>query len=225
MNLRVRYNEDDAYDIYRQRLVDDEMNAPTQRIQFIEETHTYLLDGSPVPSVTEILKPLVDMSRVPPDVLEYKRSLGKAVHKAIDLDAKQDLNYDSLDPDIVPFFEAWLKWKRESHFSVQFTELVVWSRKLRYAGTLDLLGANAQLADCSWLVDLKCVWTMGAATGPQTAGYALATEESFGCKVRQRGGVQLLRDGTYRYFPYNNPYDEHAFKACLTINAFLRTHK
>lgn len=222
---RIPDDEDTAYDKWRQRQVDDEMNAPISRIQFIEEGHVYLLDGNPVPSVTEILKPLVDLSRVPPEQLEYKRSVGKAVHKAIELDAQDDLNFDTLDPGIVPFFEAWQKWKLDSRFSVQFTELLVWSAKFRYAGTLDLLGANAQLADCSWLVDLKCVWTMGAATGPQTAGYAIATTESRGYTIRQRGGVQLLRDGTYRYFPYTNPNDEHVFKACLSINAFLKVHK
>lgn len=199
--------------------------APVEsRIQFIEDTHTYLLDGNPVPSVTEILKPLTDLSRVPQDTLEYKRSLGKAVHKAIELYERQDLDVDTLDKDAMPFFEAWLKFKAETGFRALLTEQVVWSAKLRYAGTLDILGTRDGGVEPTELLDAKCVWTMGPATGPQTFGYALALQESHGIKVKKRGGLQLLRDGTFRFFPYNNPYDETAFKACLSINAFLRFH-
>lgn len=205
--------------------VAEQMNAPTSRIQFIEESHTYLLDGNPVPSVTEIIKPMVDMSRVPRETLEYKRSLGKAVHKAIELYERQDLDVDTLDQEALPFFEAWIKFKQETGFRALLCEQVVWSAKLRYAGTLDILGTRdpvAMVAD--ELLDAKCVWTMGSATGPQTAGYAIALQESHGIKVKKRGGLQLLRDGTYRFFPYTNPNDEHVFKACLSINAFLRFH-
>lgn len=204
------------------------MNAPASRIQFIEEGHVYLLDGNPVPSVTEIIKPLVDMSRVPQDVLEYKRSLGKAVHKAIELDeSTEGLDYESLDQEALPFFSAWLRFKEESGFRALLCEQVVWSAKLRYAGTLDVLGTRTAgtTYTADELLDCKCVWTMGAATGPQTAGYALALHESHGIRVKKRGGVQLLRDGSYRYFPYGDLSDEQVFKACLSINAFLKVHK
>lgn len=204
---------------------DEDVNAPTSRIQFIEETHAYLLDGNPVPSVTEILKPLVDLGRVPPEMLEYKRSLGKAVHKAIELYERQDLDVDSLHPDALPFFEAWLRFKKETGFRAILTEQVVWSTKLRYAGTLDILGTRTKdTPSPDELLDAKCVWTMGASTGPQTAGYGMALVESHGIKVKKRGGLQLLRDGSFKFFPYSNPNDEHVFKACLTVNAFLRVH-
>lgn len=201
------------------------MNAPASRIQFIEDGHTYLLDGNPVPSVTEILKPLVDLGRVPPETLEYKRSLGKAVHKAIDLYEHQDLDVETLHADAVPFFDAWLKFKAETGFRAMLTEQIVWSSKLRYAGTLDILGTRNEGPDPDELLDAKCVWTMGAATGPQTAGYALALIESHGIKVKKRGGLQLLRDGTFRFFPYRDDNDANVFKACLSINAFLRVNK
>lgn len=203
------------------------MNAPASRIQFIEEGHVYLLDGNPVPSVTEIIKPLVDNSRVPRDTLEFKRSLGKAVHKAIELDeSTEGLDYASLDQEALPFFSAWLRFKQESGFRALLCEQIVWSTKLRYAGTLDVLGTRtAGTYTADELLDCKCVWTMGAATGPQTAGYALALPESHGIRIKKRGGVQLLQDGSFRYFPYTDISDEHVFKACLSINAFLKVHK
>lgn len=202
------------------------------RIRFIEDTHTYLLDGNPVPSVTEIIKPMVDLTRVPPGVLEFKRSLGKAVHKAIELYERQDLDVDTLDQEAMPFFEAWLKFKAETGFRAVLTEQIVWSAKLRYAGTLDVLGSRYSGPDADVnvfhpdeLLDCKCVWTMGSATGPQTAGYALALQESHGIKVKKRGGLQLLRDGTFKFFPYTSANDENVFKACLAIHAFMRNHK
>lgn len=202
-------------------MVQDELMERASRIQFIEDTHTYLLDGNPVPSVTEIIKPLVDVGRVPQEVLEYKRSLGKAVHKAIELHEQQNLDFDTLDQDALPFFEAWLKFTQDTGFRAVLTEQIVWSEKLRFAGTLDILGARGE-GHPDELLDAKCVWAMGSATGPQTAGYALALSESHGIKVKKRGGVQLLRDGTYKFHPFNNPNDEHVFRACLSINAFVR---
>lgn len=210
----------------------DDMTTPAKRvaddlaarIKFVEEGHVYLLDGKPVPSVTEILKPLVDMSRVPPDVLEYKRSLGKAVHRAIELYERNDLDPDSLDADATPFFGAWLRFKKETGFRALLTEQVVWSAKQRYAGTLDVIGTRGEGPSPDELLDCKCVWTMSAATGPQTSGYAMALVESHGIKVKKRGGLQLLRDGGFKFFPYTNPNDEHIFKACLSINSYLRVH-
>lgn len=205
---------------------DHEPRPVGTRIQFIEDTHTYLLDGAEVPGVTTILKPIGgDFDRIPREVLEYKRSLGKAVHKAIELYEQQDLDLDTLDQEALPFFEAWLKFKQETGFRALLTEKIVWSAKYRYAGTLDVLGTRSDGANADELLDAKCVWAMSAATGPQTAGYALALKESHAIAVKKRGGLQLLRDGTYRFHPYTHPMDEQVFKACLSINAFLRITK
>jgi hypothetical protein len=194
------------------------------RLDFDEGPHVYKLDGTVVPSVTEIIKPLTDYSRVPEHQLEYKRSLGKAVHKAIALWEEQDLDVNSMDPDALPFFEAWLRFKEESGFRAVIVERPVASVKLRCAGTPDVVGTRIT-GDPDELLDVKCVWTMERATGVQTAIYADQVEEWLGIKIKRRGGVQLLRDGSYRFHPYADRNDMNLFRACHAIHAWkgLRT--
>ena len=59
---------------------------------FDEVAHAYFLDGKQLPSVTQLLKFVVSFDFVPPDVLEAKRQLGVAVHKACELLDEDDLD-------------------------------------------------------------------------------------------------------------------------------------
>lgn len=214
-------NGDDAYDDWRQRKLDDEMFP---QIDFDEPSHTYTVDGRRFPSVSEISGMLRPESGAREDVLEYKRQIGKAVHKAIELMEAGTLDASTLDPAIVDYVNAWRKFKDESRFTVLHSEMIVVSRKLRVAGTLDLTGMRAgdQFVE---LLDLKAVWSMGDETAIQTAGYAICYEEMTGVKVDRRGGLQLLRDGTYRYHPYKDGNDRNVFLACLTLHNWKALHR
>lgn len=194
-------------------------------IEFDEASHTYKLDGNPVPSVTEILKPLTDFGRVPLEVLEYKRSLGKAVHKAIELWERQDLDVADLDPEALPYFEGWLKFKQESGFRVLHSELIVWSKKYRYAGTLDDLGTRLIGAtEADELLDVKCVWATAPETAIQTAAYQEALSESHGIKVKKRGAVQLTPESGFKFFPYRDKGDFNVFLSLLNLHNWRRNH-
>ena len=61
-----------------------------------DDAHTYTLAGRVIPSVTQILKQVVDFSMVAPDILERKCAIGSVLHMAIALDHADDLDYDSL---------------------------------------------------------------------------------------------------------------------------------
>ena len=212
---------DDAYDYFRQRDLDDEMFP---EISFDEPTHTYTVNGVRFPSVTEVVSVLRPESGARDDVLEYKRQIGKAVHKAIELMEAGTLDTDSLDPAIVPFVEAFRKFKAETGFTVLHSEMIVYSKKLRVAGTLDLTGMRGGKPQVE-LLDLKAVWTMGDETAIQTVGYAICYEELTGVKIDRRGGLQLLRDGTYRYFGYPDRNDRNVFLAALTIHNWKNLHR
>lgn len=221
--MRVRgllfRDEDDALDYFVQRDIDE-----MTEIEFDEQSHTYKLNGAQVPSVTQIIKPLVKEGGSD-ETRDYKRQIGKALDAAISMNERNTLDIYGLDPAIVPFFDAWLKFKRESGFRVLLNQCIVYSKKLRFAGQLDLLGTRAEGPPVpDELLDTKCVWTMDPATAIQTAGYDLGLRESHGIKVKKRGGVQLLRDGTYRYYPYTDPLDEQVFKSCLSILSWKRLH-
>lgn len=192
----------------------------TPEVSFDPDRHEYRLNGAVVPSVTQILEPIRRELGGTAGVLEYKRSIGKALDLAIELHEKNDLDFATLDPAVVPFFEAWLAFKRDSGFRVLLNQFVVYSTKLRFAGTLDLLGTRGGGSAPDELLDTKCVWTIDPVTAIQTAGYSLGAFECAGIRVKKRGGVQLLRDGTYKFWSYTNPADESVFKACLLLNSW-----
>lgn len=204
----------------------DYENDRMDDVTFDEERHEYRIDGRLVPSVTQIIKPVQRELGGSEDTLDYKRQIGKALDSAITIHERgEEIDPDSLDAAVAPFFSAWLKFKAETGFRVLLNQPMVYSRKLRFAGTADLFGTRMPgTATPDELVDTKCVWTMDPATAIQTAGYSLAAIESLGIRVKKRGGLQLLRDGSYRYFPYTNPNDEQVFKACLSINAWKGLH-
>ena len=213
-------DEDEAYDDWRQRKLDDEMFP---QIDFDEPSHTYTVDGRRFPSVTEVVGMLRPESGAMQNVLEYKRQIGKAVHKTIELMEAGTLDTETIDPAIVPYISAWSGFKLDAGFTVLHSEMIVVSKKLRVAGTLDLTGMR-EAGDVE-LLDLKAVWAMGDETAIQTAGYAMLYEEMTGVKVDRRGGLQLLRDGTYRYHPYKDGNDRNVFLACLTVHNWKALHR
>jgi len=188
-------------------------------LSFDEARHEYRIGGQIVPSVTEIIAPLSDHSRVPTETLEFKRSLGKAVHKAIELyEGPEGLDMDSLDVQAVPYFEGWLKFKRESGFRAVIVEQHYGSAKLRFAGTPDVIGTReGNILD--ELLDVKCVHAIDPATGVQLGGYDLLLEDAEDPRVRikRRAAVQLLPDGTYRFHPFTSRTDRSVFLSCLNI--------
>lgn len=194
-------------------------------VTFDEERHEYRIDGRLVPSVTQIIKPVQRELGGSQDTLDWKRQIGKALDSAITIHERgEEIDPDSLDEAVAPFFSAWLKFKVETGFRALLNQPIVYSRKLRFAGTADLFGTRGAEDSPDELVDTKCVWTMDPATAIQTAGYSLAAVESLGIRVKKRGGLQLLRDGTYRYHPYTSSMDEQVFKACLSITAWKGLH-
>ncbi|MBU1082470.1 MAG: hypothetical protein KKB59_18435, partial [Spirochaetes bacterium] len=107
-------------------------------VVFTEEGHIYTLDGSRLPSVTGILKAEGFIDDRFYD--EYSRTRGTYVHKATHLDDTGELDEETLDPVIAPYVEGWRKFKRESGFCVEKSEVPMCSKTYRYAGTPDVIG-------------------------------------------------------------------------------------
>jgi len=216
-------SEDYEFDKCVQDQLDNQMKPA--EIAFDEERHEYRIDGYLVPSVTTIIRPLQSMGGSDA-AREYKRQIGKALDTAVTLWEQQDLDIDSVDQAVLPFFEAWLAFKKDTGFRVLLNQPIVYSKKLRFAGMPDLLGTriwDSQLP--TELLDTKCVWAMDPVTAIQTAGYSIAALESLGIRITKRGGVQLLRDGTYKFYPYNESNDEYVFRSLLNIYSWKELHK
>lgn len=193
------------------------MGAP-DRLTFDEATHSYRLGGSPVPGVTQILKPLSSFEGIPAHVLEAKRDLGQRVHLACQLDDEDDLDEASVESDVEPYLDGWRSFLRESGAVVVHNELKVVEPGLRYAGTLDnVLLLNGE----RWLVDKKTCIALPIAVGPQTAAYLRALADP---TVTRRAALRLRPDGTYRFDPLTGADDWSAFMACRALHHFKESH-
>lgn len=193
------------------------MNLADLPLEFREHDHTYWRGGVRIPNVTSALKVLdADMlARVSAEDLEYAQSLGRAVHKVVELDCLKTLKRTSLTPVLEPYYAAWLKFLAETGFVVQRTEEKVYHPLHKYAGQLDLIGAlHKKLA----LLDVKS-GSFWPSHGPQTAAYKAAFEAGTksGMRIQSRYVLRLKDNGTYDLKPHTDPDDWAVFLSCLNL--------
>jgi hypothetical protein len=193
-------------------------------LTFDEATHTYRVNGSIVPSVTQVIPS--DYSHVHPRVLEKARQRGHAVHKATELYDKGTLDFATLDPQIEPYLVAWDKFKLDYEFESDpyDVERRVYHPVDRYACTGDRPRCYIRPPGCGHdkrlaVVEVKSIAKMDLNVGLQTAGQQRA--ENYRARAMgipetvDRWGVQLKSDGTYRAHHYEDKRHERVFLAYL----------
>ena len=189
-------------------------------LTFDPETHTYRRDGVLVPNVTSIIDCLPDYSMVAAEVMEHAANLGDAVHAATELDDQDDLDEESVHPMVMPYLEAWRRFRADTGFEPEAIEARVYHPRHNYAGTLDRVG---RLNGAKVVLDIKS-GVVGAWVGVQTAAYQEAWNWRRAEKATARFSVQLKRDGTYRLHPYRDPSDWSVFLACKTLHDWRKRH-
>lgn len=151
----------------------------TKEIEFIEETHQYLINGILTDSVTTIIKWLFPnkYEGIPLSILKNKAEFGSNVHQAIE-NSVNGLNTE-LSPLESLAFEEYIKLKEKHSICPIECEKMV-SYQYAYAGRLDMI-ADVNYTRC--LIDIKTTakvetemleWQLGM--------YKLALEEE-GIKV------------------------------------------
>ena len=121
-------------------------------IEFDEETHTYLINGKIVPSVTQLIhKKFPSLyASVPKAILQASAEFGDHVHKAIECES-QNLEVPSLTIQEEICFKQYLKLKEEHNINPLENEKLVHFNDV-YCGTLDMI------ADVNYtrsLIDVK----------------------------------------------------------------------
>ena len=189
--------------------------SAVEPLLFDEATHTYTVGSATLPSVTEIIRPLVDYAAIPAIVLENARQKGDAIHYAIRLGHENDLDISTLHDAIVPRYEAWLKFQQDTGFLLDGHEQPMCSRIYNYAGTPDFWGT---MNDGNLLVDIKpnslLKWYP-----IQLSGYQQLIRENVGMKTR-RATLRLMDDGNYKFLPYqrnDDAVDFSVFNSCLQL--------
>jgi len=171
---------------------------------FDREKHFYTLDGRELPSVTGILKAEGFINTRFYD--EWSRARGEYVHTMTHLYDQGELDEDTLDPQLVPYLEAWKKFLKESSFQVIDSEIPLYHPQLLYAGTPDKVGLlNDQLT----ILDNKS-GTLESWVSLQLAGYEILKGSP-----HKRVAVRLKPDGTYNLKEFKDRQDRDIFLAAL----------
>ena len=200
-------------------------------IIFDESTHTYLVDGEEVPSVTTILQPLSmrAYSAVNPSVLEYARNRGKAIHEALEM---YDLGGElEATPEIEGYIRAYLEWEQVYKPTWSGVEEIVYCESEKFIGTLDRVGTlnGREFA----IVDLKTSTPTKEALVSvcvQTSAYAMAyTEQNkkppeFMEQIK-RYGLFLKADGSYRLVDCEEYENKYGFAGVVVFFNLLTMHK
>lgn len=175
-------------------------------LTFTEVGHEYRWCDALVPSVTQVLAPLTDYSKIPPDRLAHARDEGIAIHQMIQLDVENRLDLALLPEWLEMRYVAWLKFCSETGFTPRFCERARYSDRIRVAGMPDLDGFFRKAPNRLAVVDAKRSFYAGRNIGLQTAGYEYLIEsEEPETRVHERGALRLDANGTYKYESSNNP--------------------
>ena len=189
---------------------------------FFDQSHTYEVDGEPVPSVSEVTR---FMSReIYGDITQFQldnaAERGTAVHKALEVLDK----YSEVEAaeDIVPYIKAYLAFRKDHPTEWKKIEYAVCHPDKLYAGTLDRYGTVDGIPT---LLDFKTTSNIDPAhrhlyTAAQNL-YRRALPDDM--PVEQILILQLKKDGTYKLF--NLDIDDKLADACLSLHLALKKKK
>lgn len=185
-------------------------------IEFNAARHTYVVDGVPCPSVTQVLEPEQMLDGIPAVVLERKRLFGQHVHEAAAMLVRGELDWQRLDPALVVPMEGVRNFIRHSGFIVVASEFRVGCPRLRVAGTMDLRGIWKRREA---LVDWKSTSTLSRTVGPQTAAYDKLYRQSRGGPAHRRYCVLLGEQFPlgFQAHALDDPADWNIFQSCLNL--------
>jgi len=189
---------------------------PQLPIEFEPVEHVYTLAGIQLPSVTQLMKPLSMLlyEGVPADAMAMAADRGTRAHAQV----SNLVRYGVLetDGDTEPYLAAFEKFVAENHPSWVASEYRVYHKLMRYAGTVDLIGfVKPDTGAGVDVVDIKTTKSFHeVAIATQVSAYSEALI-THGVKIRNRYGLQLFNDGTYRFELVKDQYN--TFLMCIHL--------
>lgn len=124
-------------------------------LEFDQDSHTYRFRDQVLPSVTGILK---EEGFINTDwFTDYGRIRGTFVHKARHLDDLDELDESTVDDTLMPYLSAWRKFRTESGFVPDVSEIPMVCPSLMYCGTPDVFGSFPDKSTALWrgVVELR----------------------------------------------------------------------
>lgn len=181
-------------------------------IQFFPETHTYLVDGVEVPSVTEITRFLsYDYKSDRPWMAEIAARRGTKVHEACML-----IDYGEEpeeDPEIQGYLMAYRRFLQDYAPEWEGIEKPVGSLQCGYAGTIDRYG---KITGFNSVLDVKTGQKHKPALQAQLNGYWwLLIKQKY--EAEKLYGLYLRNDGTYELVECE--INMETFNACTVLHS------
>lgn len=178
---------------------------------FDSKTHTYALDGNPVPSVTQILSSIQGYNYVDPECLKYRADIGTKAHRACELFDRGTLNEETLHPLLAGYLAGWKKFKSTTGYVIEQSELWDISTLYRFGGRIDNIGI---LNNKRTIIDIK-TGCQSISHAIQMAGYSLLWEAERGEVVEQRVCVYLSEGGDFKVKQHVSLLDRSRFLELL----------
>ena len=183
-------------------------------ITFDSTTHSYTIDGQPVPGVTDILTDMGFIDKTWFD--DYSRERGKLVHRVIHWHITGELDEATIDTAILPYFIAWRRFEKDTGFVSTETEKPLGSKIYRFAGTPDQIG---KLNGHDAIIDYK-TGTILPWVGLQLAGYEILRG-----KPLRRFALALKDDGKYSLKEFKDRQDRGVFLSALACWHWQRNNR
>ena len=166
------------------------------RFVFKKEDHSYWLEDQRLPSVTGVLRD-AGLSIYHSGNSEYYMERGTLVHTATEMIDKGTLDWNSLDPVLLPYCEAYAEFCSimVNMENLLISESPMYHPQHLYAGTPDRLVPVNGMAS---LIDIK-------SGGPhptnllQVAGYWEMARAYLSLHISRAYILYLRNDGTYRF--------------------------
>lgn len=194
------------------------------RIDFDEAEHAYTLDGRRLPSVTQIMKPmsLIAYDGISSGTLDTAADRGTRAHEQISNIIMYGVR--ETDEDTEPYIRAFERFREDYNPAFVASEYRCYHKTMDYAGTADILAVvDGDRSDGIDLIDLKCTSAYHSAMLAAQLGAYKAMIVSHGVQVRGLYGLQLMRDGRYRFERVPDGY--HVFLCCMTIWNAMQSEK
>lgn len=187
-------------------------------LQFDPREHRYTLNGSVLPSVTQITRFLsYDYKSTQPWLAELAAERGTAVHDACMLIDYGEEPEDT--PEISGFLVAYRRFLSDYSPRWDGVERPLASLELGYAGTVDRYG---MIDGKRCIVDLKTGQKHIPALAAQLNGYRILLD-GYRFFADRLYGLYLRRDGTYELCECDTSND--TFMACMTLHKATETAK
>lgn len=161
------------------------------KLTFDEATHTYMLDGVRLPSVTGIIGKILPYDF---NASEWHMQRGTATHRACELLDNASLDWLTVDPEILPRVQAWEAFRRDTpQLKLVTCEERLAHDGLMFAGTVDRIFSDGKtLTVC----DLKN--SVSPQVKIQLAFYSLLWAHNKHHQPLEAVAVELTEDGAYR---------------------------